>query len=243
MRRLPRPAARTCGAPVPPRLHRRPSAMNLTSTSELTVVSGFQLLLMSQLMTKRWGGSQTSTLPTSVCEPSSPSSYQRPPRRGSITAIFSGDLPIDALRGHQRPSPDVNTSKAWPWLALTRMLLRTGAMVTVCVIALCPCCDRRRRSRRAFGFGLERRQRLVPELVEPAPQRPKPMRVDVIDAAGALRVVRHQTCLLQDLEMLRHRRAADRHAARDRADRLGSGSQPLEHLPARRIGKRRQGRS
>ena len=104
------------------------------------MVSGFQLLLMSQLMTKRCGGSQTSTLPTSVCDPSSPSSYQRPPRRGSITAIFSGELPIDALRGHQRPSPDVNTSNAWPWLALTRMLLRTGAMVTVVVIVLRPSC-------------------------------------------------------------------------------------------------------
>src|SRR5262249_41246363 len=47
-----------------------PCAMNLTSTSELTVVSGFQLLLRSQLMTKRSGGSHTSTLPTSACEPS-----------------------------------------------------------------------------------------------------------------------------------------------------------------------------
>jgi len=76
------------------------------------VVSGCQALLMSQLMTKRCGGSHTSTLPTSVCDPSSPSSYQRPPSRGSITAIFSGDLPMVALRGHQRPSPDVNTSNA-----------------------------------------------------------------------------------------------------------------------------------
>src|SRR4249920_3062399 len=111
-----------------------PSAVNLTSTSELTVVSGCQALLTSQLMTKRCGGSHTSTLPTSVCDPSSPSSYQRPPSRGSITAIFSGALPIDALRGHQRPSPEVNTSNAWPWLALTRTLLRTCAMVTMVVI-------------------------------------------------------------------------------------------------------------
>src|ERR1700758_220267 len=57
-----------------------PCAMNLTSTSELTVVSGFQLLLRSQLITKRSGGSHTSTLPTSACEPSSLNSYQRPPR-------------------------------------------------------------------------------------------------------------------------------------------------------------------
>src|SRR4029077_2835109 len=50
-----------------------------------------------------------------------------------------------------------------------------------------------------------------------------------------------QTSLLQDLEMLRHRRAADRHAAGDRADRLRPGSEPLEHVPTRRIGQRRQG--
>src|SRR5262249_22828734 len=52
-----------------------PSAVNFTSTSELTVVSGFQLLLMSQVTTKRRGGSHTTILPTSACEPSSLSSY------------------------------------------------------------------------------------------------------------------------------------------------------------------------
>jgi hypothetical protein len=86
--------------------------MNLTSTSELTVVSGFQLLLRSQLITKRSGGSHTSTLPTSACEPSALNSYQRPPRRGSRTAVCIGGLPIVCVRGHQRPRPDVNTSNA-----------------------------------------------------------------------------------------------------------------------------------
>src|SRR3979411_400925 len=85
-----------------------PSAVNLTSTSELTVVSCFQLLLRSQLTTKRLGGSQTRILPTSACEPSSPSSYQRPPSRGSSTTAFIGAVPTVALRGHQRPIPEVN---------------------------------------------------------------------------------------------------------------------------------------
>src|SRR6516162_3601942 len=89
-----------------------PCAMNLTSTSELTVVSGFHLLLRSQLITKRCGGSHTSTLPTSACEPSSLNSYQRPPRRGSNTAVCIGGLPMVWVRGHQRPKPDVNTSNA-----------------------------------------------------------------------------------------------------------------------------------
>src|SRR5262245_53756369 len=88
-----------------------PSATNLTSTSELTVRSGFQLLLRSQLMTKRCGGSHTSTLPTSACEPSSLNSYQRPPRRDSMTTAFIGGLPIVALRGHQRSSPDRKSTR------------------------------------------------------------------------------------------------------------------------------------
>src|SRR5262245_16771535 len=69
-----------------------PSGTNLTSTSEAIVESGFQLLLMAQLTTKPFGGSQDRTLPTSASEPSSPSSNQRPPRRGSSTAAFSGEL-------------------------------------------------------------------------------------------------------------------------------------------------------
>src|SRR5260370_26136239 len=107
-----------------------PSIVKRTSTSEPTVVSGFQRWLMSQLTTKRFGGSQRRILPTVASEPSSPVSYQRPPRRGSIVTVFIGDVPIVPLRGHQRSSPAVNTSQACALLALTRTLLRTGAMVT-----------------------------------------------------------------------------------------------------------------
>src|SRR5262249_11868387 len=103
--------------------------MNLTSTSELTVASGFHWLLMSQDMMKRSGGSQTTILPIGVWEPSSATSYQRPPRCVSITTAFLGVGPMPWLSGHQRPSPAVNTSKACAWPALTRMLLRTGAIV------------------------------------------------------------------------------------------------------------------
>src|SRR5262249_59343939 len=77
-----------------------PSATNLTSTSEFTVRSGFQLLLRSQLRTKRCGGSHTSTLPTSACEPSSLNSYQRPSSRRSLTPPFLGGVPLVCVRGH-----------------------------------------------------------------------------------------------------------------------------------------------
>src|SRR6266481_1149333 len=114
-----------------------PSIVKRTSTSEPTVVSGFQWWLMSQLTTKRFGGSQRRILPTVASEPSSPVSYQRPPRRGSIVTVFNGEVPIVPLRGHHRSSPAVNTSKACAWLALTRTLLQTGAMVTVLFMVLC----------------------------------------------------------------------------------------------------------
>src|SRR5262245_21769421 len=115
-----------------------PSGMNLTSTSELTVVSAFQRLLISHVITKRLGGSQTMIFPTLVREPSSASSYKYPPTRVSMTTAFLGALPMPWSSGHQRPRPEVKTSNARAGLALTRMLLRTGAMVTVVVICSCP---------------------------------------------------------------------------------------------------------
>src|SRR5262249_59427152 len=83
-----------------------------------------------------------------------------------------------------------------------------------------------------FDFGRKRRQGLVPKLVEPLPQRAEPVGVDVVDAAGALGPVPHQARLLQDLEMLRYRRAADRQAPRDGADRPWSRLEPPQHAPA-----------
>src|SRR5580704_12239206 len=69
-----------------------PSATKRTSTSELTDVSGFHLLLISQLTTKRCGGSQASTLPTVASDPSSLTSYQRPPSRVSKIDVLRGGL-------------------------------------------------------------------------------------------------------------------------------------------------------
>src|SRR5262249_59191627 len=83
-----------------------------------------------------------------------------------------------------------------------------------------------------LAFGRKGRQCLVPKLVEPPAQRAEPVGVDVIDAAGALPPVRHQACLLQDLEMLRHCGAAHRQAARERTHGLGARPEPPEHAPA-----------
>src|SRR5438128_11710305 len=94
--------------------------------------------------------------------------------------------------------------------------------------------------RRAFDLVLKSSQCPIPKLVEPSAQRAEPSRVDVIEAARSLGPVRHKTRLLQYPQMLRYRGATDRHAARDRADRLRAGPEPLEDPPAGGIGKRRQ---
>src|SRR4029450_13594591 len=107
-----------------------PSAMNLPPPAEPTVVSGFHRLLMSHVITKRWGGSQTMISPTFVREPSFASSYQWPPRRVSMTIAFRGVLPMPWSSGHQRPSPAVKTSNACAWLRLAGGLFGTGARVT-----------------------------------------------------------------------------------------------------------------
>src|SRR5262249_26059975 len=112
--------------------------MNLTSTSEETVVSGCQRLLMSHVMTKRLGGSHTMILPTFVRVPSSASSYQWPPTLVSMTAAFRGVLPMPWSSGHQRPSPAVNTSNACAWLALPRVLWRRGLLFLALVFSLFP---------------------------------------------------------------------------------------------------------
>src|SRR5882672_3814694 len=56
---------------------------------------------------------------------------------------------------------------------------------------------------------LESHERIVPELIEPDPNRREPFRIDVVDAACALRPVGDQSRLLQDPEMLGNRRPAD----------------------------------
>ena len=73
-----------------------------------------------------------------------------------------------------------------------------------------------------FHFRLERGKRLIPELIEPAAQRAEPVRVDKVNPPCSFLPVSHKARLLERLEMLRHGRPADRHAAGDGADRSRS---------------------
>jgi hypothetical protein len=88
-----------------------------------------------------------------------------------------------------------------------------------------------------FGIGVKRR---APELVEPFAQRAQAVRVDVIDAPRPLGPIGDEACIFQHAQMLRHRRAADRQAAGQSADRFRSGAQLLEHPAPGWIGQRGQ---
>ena len=81
----------------------------------------------------------------------------------------------------------------------------------------------------SLGLGPKSGERIVPELIEPGPQGRKPLRVDGVDAACAFRVIGDEASLLQHFEMLGHRRPADRHVLRKRADRQRPRPEPLEH--------------
>jgi hypothetical protein len=85
--------------------------------------------VICQASTSRWGGSQTSTLPTSHSLPSSQTPYHRPPAPGSSTDFASGDLPMWCSRGHQRSIPAVNTSKARACEVSTTTCRRTGSII------------------------------------------------------------------------------------------------------------------
>src|SRR6267142_3549562 len=105
----------------------------------------------------------------------------------------------------------VKTSKAVAASASTTRVLRTGAMETVRFMRLEPLAVFLAGPGDTHGFGFEIDERLAPELVEPGAQRPKPVRIDVVHAAGPLGPVDDQAGVLQHLEMLRYRRPAHRH--------------------------------
>ena len=86
-----------------------------------------------------------------------------------------------------------------------------------------------------FHFFFERFERVVPKLVDPAPQFAKAVWIDVIHAARTLGSIGDEPGCLQGFEMLRNGGAADRQTARKNAHRLRAGAQSLEHPASRRI--------
>src|SRR5690242_2856473 len=122
--------------------------------------------------------------------------------------------------------PSVNTANARSRAASTTMLWRTAIPVCCCsTITLLL----------LLGCIAKRRERLVPEGVEVGAQVGQCLRVHLVQAARADLAVDHQPGVLQDLEMLRHRRTADRELAGQLANRAGTGDEALEDRLSRGI--------
>lgn len=78
-------------------------------------------------------------------------------------------------------------------------------------------------------------KRFVPESVKPRPHLGEAAFIDLVEIAGAVSPVAHQTGSCKDPKMLRDRRAANREPAGDLADRHRSTPKLLEDLPARPV--------
>src|SRR5688572_24462889 len=211
--------------------------MKRSSTSVITFGSNLKSGSSCQASTTRAGGSQVSTLPHSLSLPSSHFWNQRPPTRGSMIASVSGEALTECERGHQRPKPAVKTSKARAGGALTRTLFRTGATVRVRDMGVFLGVWGRIES---LHLRLERAERFVPELIEPAAQCTQAVRIDVVDAPRALGAIGHQARFLEHLQVLRDGGAAHRHAVGKLAHRARARAQLFEHLAAGGVGERRE---
>ena len=69
---------------------------------------------------------------------------------------------------------------------------------------------------------------MSPDPIEVIAQRLEPVGVEGIDPLGALRLIHHQVGVLEDAQMLRDRRPADRKMPRELADRHRLVHQPRE---------------
>src|SRR4051812_47586535 len=122
--------------------------------------------------------------------------------------------------------PAVKTSNARSGGACTRMLWRTATPSVCSIIALCLL---------LLGCIAKGGQRLVPEGVEVGAQVGDGLRIHLVEAARADLAVDHQPGVLQDLEVLRDRRTADRKPFGELADRSRARHQALEDGLARGV--------
>ena len=81
---------------------------------------------------------------------------------------------------------------------------------------------------------------MVPEAIEVGAQGLDTGRVQLVQAPVALRSVDDQVGMLQDAQVLRDGRTADRKPSRQFTDRLGTGEQALEDCSSGRIAERVQ---
>src|SRR4030095_5347479 len=91
------------------------------------------------------------------------------------------------------------------------------------------------------GFGVRLRlegvKRGGPELIEVGANRFESGRVELVHSPCALGAIAHESCVLQDLEVLRDRRPADREGLGESSDRLRAPLQSAEDGAASRVAK------
>ena len=133
--------------------------------------------------------------------------------------------------GHQASNEPVNTSKACSTGTATVTVPVIGGIGAVVVMGS-PVRESGLVGRRhRLGGLLEAGEGVAPDAVEPGPQRGHAVRVEPVDPAGALGVADHQAAVLEDPQVLRHRRPADRqlvgqllHRARAAGEQLEDGA-------------------
>ena len=91
-----------------------------------------------------------------------------------------------------------------------------------------------------LGRRFEVGERLFPEAFEVLPHFGEAIGVDAVQTPRPVLSFRHQTRLLQDPEMLRHRRPADRKPGRYLSDCPGAVAELFENRPPGRITERLQ---
>src|SRR3954451_17202498 len=164
--------------------------------------------------TRRLGGSSTTNTPAATL-PDRTSSRYWPPGRTSNSA----SLPIQrtALSGSVRKPHTVSGLAA---IATSRSMAVVS--VVVCMLALLL----------AFRFALEGVEAVVPECVQERPDALEPLGSRPVQALGAVASLVHEPGLLQDGEVLRHRRPGHVEVRRDLAGRQLRVADEGEDLPA-----------
>ena len=83
--------------------------------------------------------------------------------------------------------------------------------------------------------GVERDERFIPESLQPLAQRLNAPCVDCVDPSRALGMNRHQSCCLEDLQVLGDCGATHLHPFGDLANGSCAATQTLQHRPPGRI--------
>src|SRR4051794_10095580 len=102
----------------------------------------------------------------------------------------------------------------------------------------CAAAQSRRLTIGIFGEEPQARGRFAPDLFEVGPDRGHPFVVQAVDPLRTARLLDHQPGVLEQSQMPRHRRSADREGVGDVPDRPATGTEQFDDLAPVRIAER-----